>query len=254
MKLSRTDLENYLNDLLAVDAINDYCPNGLQVEGKAEIKTIVTGVTACQALLDEAVALKADAVVVHHGYFWKGEDERVLGMKKCRLATLLRNDINLFAYHLPLDEHAEIGNNVQLARVMEWPVTGHFAPSHEVDFHGWRGELTKELSLQELAADIEKKLGRKPLTISAGDFSIKKIAWCTGGTQDFIAQAAACGADAYISGEVSERTTHLARELGIHYIAAGHHATERYGVKALGEHLAKQFGLAVQFVDVGNVV
>jgi dinuclear metal center YbgI/SA1388 family protein len=247
------ELVNYLNDYLNVSAFKDYAPNGLQVQGTNEIKTIVTGVTACQALLDEAVKRKADAVLVHHGYFWKGEDPCVVGMKQKRLKTLLENNINLLGYHLPLDAHLDVGNNVGLAKAMGWMHTGQFKTPTTPSI-GFLGAPQAPCSTDELAEQCEDVLGQTPLVIEGHDRPIKTIAWCTGGAQDYIEAAAAAGADAYITGEVSERTVHQARELGITFIAAGHHATETFGAKALGEHLAQQFDLKVDFVNVPNPV
>ncbi|MBT8149448.1 MAG: Nif3-like dinuclear metal center hexameric protein, partial [Gammaproteobacteria bacterium] len=226
----------------------DYCPNGLQVEGRAEVGKLVTGVTASQQLLDAAIAQRADAILVHHGYFWKSEPICITGIKQQRLKKLLCNDISLLAYHLPLDLHATLGNNIQLAQLMGWPVepsTGSLPPlvrSALLD-RGWTGA--------EMAQHIQARLGRAPLHIDVAR-PIHRIAWCTGAAQSYLADAVELGADAFVSGEVSESTVHEAREHNIHYFAAGHHATERYGVKALGEHLASEFGLVCEFIDCPN--
>ncbi len=243
------ELENVINQELNVGDFQDYAPNGLQVEGRAHIQRIVTGVTACQALLDEAVRLQADAVIVHHGYFWKNEPAVIRGMKRNRLKTLLCNDINLYGYHLPLDAHPSLGNNVQLARLINAKVVGLVEPFVP------HGEFEQPITPVELAARIEQALGRKALYV--GDNApaeIRKLAWCTGGGQSFIQEAAEFGVDAFITGEVSEQTVHIAREMGLHFYAAGHHATERYGVKALGEWLAGNYGLDVTFIDIPNPV
>ncbi|MER2371628.1 type 2 GTP cyclohydrolase I [Photorhabdus laumondii] len=243
------ELENVINQELNVGDFQDYAPNGLQVEGRAHIQRIVTGVTACQALLDEAVRLQADAVIVHHGYFWKNEPAVIRGMKRNRLKTLLCNDINLYGYHLPLDAHPSLGNNVQLARLINAKVVGLVEPFVP------HGEFEQPITPVELAARIEQALGRKALYV--GDNApaeIRKLAWCTGGGQSFIQQAAEFGVDAFITGEVSEQTVHIAREMGLHFYAAGHHATERYGVKALGEWLVGHYGLDVTFIDIPNPV
>ncbi len=243
------ELENVINQELNVGDFQDYAPNGLQVEGRAHIQRIVTGVTACQALLDEAVRLQADAVIVHHGYFWKNEPAVIRGMKRNRLKTLLCNDINLYGYHLPLDAHPSLGNNVQLARLINAKVVGLVEPFVP------HGEFEQPITPVELAARIEQALGRKALYV--GDNApaeIRKLAWCTGGGQSFIQQAAEFGVDAFITGEVSEQTVHIAREMGLHFYAAGHHATERYGIKALGEWLAGHYGLDVTFIDIPNPV
>lgn len=251
--ITRTELLAYLDDLLETSKFQDYCPNGLQVEGKQKINVLVTGVTASQALLDAAVAHKADAILVHHGYFWRGETPVVTGLKYQRLKTLLTQNINLIAYHLPLDAHAEFGNNVQLARTLSIEIEGAIAGTGAPAI-GLRGCLKSPQSLTAFSAYIAKQLGREPTVIAGHDRVIHALGWCTGAAQGYIQQAAALGLDAFISGEASEQTTHLARELGIHYIAAGHHATERYGVKVLGEHLAQQFGLQHYFIDIDNPV
>ncbi|MCK9534250.1 MAG: Nif3-like dinuclear metal center hexameric protein [Pseudomonas sp.] len=242
------DIEAFLN----VNAISDYCPNGLQVEGKAQIQRIVSGVTASQALIDAAIELQADAILVHHGYFWKGEDQRVIGMKQRRLKALLTHDINLLAYHLPLDVHPEVGNNVQLGQRLGLTVSGPLEPDNPRNV-GLIGELAVPLSADAFALRIEQALGRAPLVIDHQQ-PIKRVAWCTGGAQGYIEQAIAAGVDAYITGEVSERTFHEAQENGISFFAAGHHATERYGVQALGEWLAERFGIEHHYVECPNPV
>lgn len=251
--VSRNELLVYLKALLKPENFSDYCPNGLQVEGAEQINHIVSGVTACQALLDEAVQRKADTVLVHHGYFWKGEDSRVISMKKQRLATLLVNDLNLLAYHLPLDAHAVYGNNVQLAAKLDLKVTGdmHLAYGEGV---GLIGELSQPMSAEAFSHLMTTVLGRKPLHIGDPAKQIKTIAWCTGGAQSSIAEAAHCDVDAYLTGEVSENTFHQAKELGLAFFSAGHHATERYGVQALGKHLAEKFNITHEFVDIDNPV
>ncbi|MDP2715983.1 MAG: Nif3-like dinuclear metal center hexameric protein [Rheinheimera sp.] len=249
--MDRDQLVKFLNTELQSEKIRDYCPNGLQVEGKARIARVVTGVTASQALLDAAVAVNADAILVHHGYFWKNETAPVTGIKKKRLQTLLRHDINLLAYHLPLDVHPVLGNNAQLGRLLK---AQHITAVAAVEPIGvlMQGELTQAVPVQQIAAGLEQVLGRQVLLHAAGSHDVSKLAWCTGGGQGYIEQAAAAGAQLFISGEVSEQTIHLSRELGIHFIAAGHHATERYGVKALGEFISQQLGLEVQFIDIDN--
>ncbi|AXU95953.1 MAG TPA: type 2 GTP cyclohydrolase I [Erwinia persicina] len=244
-----TELEQRVNQLLNTADFKDYAPNGLQVEGRSEIKKVITGVTACQALLDEAVRLQADAVLVHHGYFWKSEAPAIKGMKRQRLKTLLANDINLFGWHLPLDGHPEIGNNAQLAKLFGIEVKGEIAL-----LLPW-GELKEPVSGDVFAQRISAALGREPL--HCGDNApalIRRVAWCSGGGQGYIDQAAAFGVDAFISGEASEQTIHSAREQGLHFFAAGHHATERDGIKALGEWLAREHGLDVTFIDINNPV
>ncbi|WP_305370279.1 Nif3-like dinuclear metal center hexameric protein [Photobacterium leiognathi] len=247
-------LEAVLNEFLSPHLIKDYCPNGLQVEGKTEVKKIITGVTACQALIDRAIEEKADALLVHHGFFWKGEPAEIRGMKYRRIKALIENGINLYAYHLPLDVHTQVGNNVQLAQRLGLDITGglELGNPRSVAIYG---ELEQAISGEDFAARIAMALQREPLHIAPNSPDlIKKVGWCTGGGQYYIELAAQQGCDAFISGEVSERTTHTARELGIHYFAAGHHATERYGVKALGEWLAQEHGFDINFIDIDNPV
>jgi len=245
--MNHYELENIVNQQLNSSAFSDYAPNGLQVEGRTEVNTLITGVTASQALVDEAVARNADAILVHHGYFWKSEPAVIKGMKRNRLRALLANDINLYGWHLPLDAHPTLGNNAQLAKLLDIEVKGEVQP-----LVFW-GELTTPLSGEALAQRIEETLGRAPL--HCGDNApaqIRRVAWCSGGGQGFIDSAAEFGVDAYITGEVSEQTIHSAREQGIHFFAAGHHATERGGIKALGEWLASEHGLDVTFIDIPN--
>ncbi|GAB1101521.1 MULTISPECIES: Nif3-like dinuclear metal center hexameric protein [Shewanella] len=250
--MKREELRQYLGEFLQLDKFRDYAPNGLQVEGKAEIRKIVTGVTACQALIDRAVEAGADALLVHHGFFWKNEPEVLTGMKQRRIKSLLLNDINLFGYHLPLDAHPMLGNNAELGRVL-----GVIEPEAvETVAQGllWQGVLDSPMTAKELSALLEQRLGQAPLHLDGGERNIQKLAWCTGGAQDYIDAAAALGVDAFISGEASERTFHSAVEQGIHYFGAGHHATERFGIKALGEHLAREFELEHEFIDIPNPV
>ena len=248
--MKREELVSYLDDLLGAAKFRDYCPNGLQVEGRDEVQRIVAGVTASQALLDAAIEANADAILVHHGYFWKGDDGRITGIRRKRLGTLIDHNINLIAYHLPLDAHPELGNNAQLASRLGWLAEGRFG---EQDI-GWFGRLAEPTVLSSLANQLAQVLGREPLVIGDQSRHIAKIAWCSGGAQGYLEQAIALGVDAYVSGEISEQTVHLARESGVAYIAAGHHATERYGVQAVAEHLAARFGLDCQFIDVANPV
>lgn len=252
MPVERNILVEAIAQFLNVNAISDYCPNGLQVEGKAQIKRIVSGVTASQALIDAAIELQADAILVHHGYFWKGEDQPIVGMKQRRIKALLANDINLLAYHLPLDVHPEVGNNVQLAQRLGLTVTGPLEPDNPANV-GLIGELDAPLSASEFAARIETALDRAPLVVDHQQ-PIKRVAWCTGGAQGYIDHAIAAGVDAYITGEVSERTFHEAQENSISFFAAGHHATERYGVQALGAWLAERFNLEHHYVECPNPV
>ncbi len=254
--LLQQDLACYLADLLKPDQFKDYCPNGLQVAGQQHIKRIVTGVTACQALLDQAVKQQADTIIVHHGYFWKGEDPNIVGMKRSRLKTLLGNNINLFAYHLPLDLHMELGNNIQLAKKLDWQVVGEL-PMCQSPSYGLMGRLYQPMSAEQFSAHLASTLEQMPVHIVGHQRKIHTIAWCTGAAQDWIEDAARAGVDAYISGEISERTVHVARELGIDYFAAGHHATERYGIQALTHHLAEQYSTeldCIDFFDIANPV
>ncbi|REC96534.1 dinuclear metal center YbgI/SA1388 family protein [Kushneria indalinina DSM 14324] len=249
---ARKVLLDDMHALLAPERFKDFTVNGLQVEGSDRVTRIMSGVTASQALLDEAVAWQADMVLVHHGYFWKNEPVAITGMKQRRIATLLAHDINLVAWHLPLDAHATLGNNVLLADRMGWQVKGVLdgEMGQGLLYHG---EMT-ECSQQTLAQQFQQRLDHKPLMISGHDRPIRRIAWCTGGAQDMIIEAAEAGVDAFVSGEVSERTTHLAREMGITYYAAGHHATERDGIRALGVRLAQQHDVEHRFVDIDNPV
>jgi len=245
--MKNSELERLINEKLNSSAISDFAPNGLQVEGREEIRKIITGVTACQALLDEAVRLQADAIIVHHGYFWKSEPAVIRGMKRNRLKTLLANDINLYGWHLPLDMHAELGNNAQFGRLLGIETQGEIDP-----LVPW-GTFPTALSGVELASWLEMRLGRTPLWCGdTGPDEIRRVAWCTGGGQGFIDNAARFGIDAFITGEVSEQTIHSAREQGIHFYAAGHHATERGGIQALSEWLSTETDLDVTFIDIPN--
>ena len=242
-------LEKSINSLLSSSLIKDYCPNGLQVEGKKEIQIIVTGVSASLALIEHAIQKNADAILVHHGYFWKGENQTLTGIKYQRIKALINSNINLFAYHLPLDLHKGLGNNVQLAKRLGLNILDEFN-TNTLPNYGLMCQTT--LTLNALIEKITNTLSRQPLIVGRDVQKINKIAICTGGAQDFIEHAYNAGADVYISGEISERTTLMARELGITYISAGHHATERYGIQALGEHLAQAFDLTHYFIDIDN--
>ena len=248
MSISRNELLRGLDGLLQPERFKDYGPNGLQVEGKDSIQRIVSGVTASRALIEAAIAARADALFVHHGLFWRGQDGRIVGWMKERLRLLLAHDISLFAYHLPLDAHPDLGNNAQLGRVLGWQADQRFgeqelgcvAPAAFAD-------------AQALAAHVERVLGRAA-TLVPGDSTraIRRVAWCPGGAQGFFEAAIAAGADAFITGEISEPQAHLARETGVAFIAAGHHATERYGAPAVAAHMAAQYGLEHQFIDIAN--
>ena len=249
--VARAELAAYLETLLRPGDFEDYCPNGLQVEGRAEVRSLVTGVTACRELVERAAAAGADALLVHHGYFWRGEPAAVVGMKAARLRRLLAADLNLFAYHLPLDAHPEHGNNVQLARRLGLEPAGPLVPGRPE-----RGCLARAADGPSPAAfgeRLEARLGRPALRVGPGDDrALRRIGLCTGAGQGLLEAAAAAGADAFVSGEISEPTTHAARELGVHFYACGHHATERYGVQALGAHLAERYGLEHRYIDVDN--
>lgn len=246
--INRVDLISYCDEFLETGMFKDYCPNGLQVEGSESISKVVSGVTASQALIDAAIEHQADLLLVHHGFFWKGENPILTGMKKRRLKSLLSNDINLVAYHLPLDAHKTLGNNVLLAKKLGVTSEQFFA-SNDIALAG----SVKRQTGEEFKENITNVLKREPLHIDA-DRPIMKVALCTGAAQSYIEKAVEQGVDAFISGEVSENTWHIAKENNIHYFSAGHHATERYGVQALGEHLAHQFGLKHDFIDIFNPV
>jgi len=252
--MNRNEFEIYLNNLLKPELIKDYCPNGLQIQGKDNIKKVLTGVTASQALIDQAIKEKADAIVVHHGYFWKNESYVIRGMKHQRIKAIMAHDINLFAYHLPLDIHAELGNNAQLGKLLGINITGPLELGNPLSV-AIQGMFDEAIDASAFAERIDGELNRPCLHIAPpSNKAIKTVAWCTGGGQDYIEMAAEQGIDAFITGEASEKTTHVARELDIHFFAAGHHATERYGVKALAEHLANELSLDTLFVDIDNPV
>jgi dinuclear metal center YbgI/SA1388 family protein len=243
-------LRDYIASLLEPDRFRDYCPNGVQVEGKAEVCRIASGVTASQRLLKAATTWNADVILVHHGYFWRNEDAAITGIKKQRIAHLFQHDVSLLAYHLPLDAHAKLGNNAQLGQRLGFMEHGRFG---EQDIACY-GELVQEQTLAHLTRKIEHSLQRTPLVIGEGDPIIRRIAWCTGAAQGYFEAAIALGVDAFLTGEISEQNVHVAQETGVIFIAAGHHATERYGVQALGAHLAEHFGIEHQFFELENPV
>ena len=248
MKLNA--LNNYLNETLQPAKFSDYCPNGLQVEGRPEVHKIVTGVTASMALLEAALKADADAVLVHHGYFWRGENQTITGIKKRRIQFLLQHELNLFAFHLPLDAHPVFGNNVMLGQMLGLQISGYLDDKNMLPY----SDSNRRQTLQTLSENVAAKLGRAPQVIGDLNKPVETIAWCTGAAQGYIEQAIAANIDVYISGEISEQTVHSARESGTSYIAAGHHVTERYGIQALGEHLANKFGIKHEFVDIDNPV
>lgn len=250
------ELEHWLATTLQVTQFADYAPNGLQVEGAAEIRHIVTGVTASEALIQTAIDRGADTILVHHGWFWKNENPCIRGPKRQRLALVLAGNLNLFGYHLPLDAHPVLGNNAQLAQILEFtpdvdedgmPIT--FGPDDLV----WQGRCAPQ-TLNQLETRIAEKLGRQPLIVGNSQQIIQRVAWCTGGAQSMMQAAIDQGVDAYITGEASEQNFHQAHETGTAFIAAGHHATERYGVKALGQEIAAKFGIRVDFIDLDNPI
>lgn len=245
---SRTEIESYLHTLLDVGRFRDYGPNGLQVEGRPEVTRLVSGVTASRALIEAAIADGADAILVHHGLFWRGQDGRITGWLKQRIELLLAHQINLFAYHLPLDAHAELGNNAQLGRQLSLEADARFG---EQDL-GFIGNAPAPMGIEELADRVRTQLGRAVTTVPGDGRTLRRIAWCTGGAQGYFEGAIAAGADAFITGEISEPQAHYARETGVAFIACGHHASERYGAPAVAAHVAKRFGLAHRFIDIDN--
>jgi len=246
--VTAAELSACFEEVLGASRFADYCPNGLQVEGERPIRRLASGVTASLALIRAAVAGGADALLVHHGWFWRGEDPRVTGARRARLAEVLGHGLHLFAYHLPLDVHPVFGNNAQLGARMGWRVDGHAGDQDLIAWH----DLPRPASAALLGRRLRERLGRAPLAVGALQRPIRRLAWCTGAAQDMLQQAIDVGADAFVSGEIAERTTHLAREAGVVYFAAGHHATERYGVQALGEHVAARLRIAHRFIDDDN--
>lgn len=244
------ELERYIGQLLEISNFRDYCPNGVQVEGRPDVARIVSGVSASMDVLQAASAAGADAVLVHHGYFWKNEGPQITGIKRARIAHLIEHGISLLAYHLPLDAHPVLGNNAQLAQLLGFQIEERFGEQNVAAL----GRLVQPMSLQRLSGVVEEKLQRQPLVVGEDSTMIRRIAWCSGAAQDYLAAAIEMGVDAFLTGEASEHSVHLARESGVAFISAGHHATERYGVQALGAHLAQQFGLKHQFIEIENPV
>jgi len=247
----RDDVVAYLNRTLEIDSVKDYCPNGLQVAGREHINHVVSGVTASARFLTLARDAGADAVLVHHGYFWKGESPVLTGMKLERIRMLINADMSLLAYHLPLDVHPSLGNNAQLAKLFDIDIEGQ-VEAGGTDGLLFHGTLNQPLSNTEFVDHVAACVGREVTAVGRSNQTIQRVAWCSGGAQGFVCAAASMGVDAFISGEISEQTTHEARENGILYVAAGHHATERYGVQALGEKLSRELQLTHQFIDVDN--
>ena len=243
-------LVDYIQTLLQTERFSDYCPNGLQIQGSRTVNKIVSGVTASMDLLESAAEVGAQVVLVHHGFFWKNENPCIVGIKQKRIKFLLEHNMSLLAYHLPLDAHSELGNNAQLAKVLGFKQEG-WSGHQNIIAHGVL--LTPQL-LSELAKHVEQKLNRTPMVIGDQNKLIKRVAWCTGAAQSYIDEAIQLGVDLFLSGEVSEQTFHSAKESGVAYIGAGHHATERYGIKALGEHLAEKFSIQHEFIEIHNPV
>jgi dinuclear metal center YbgI/SA1388 family protein len=248
--IERKKLLAAFDALLQPERFKDYGPNGLQVEGSNEIKKIVSGVTASLALIESAVAAQADAIFVHHGLFWRGHDGRVTGWLRQRLGLLMQHNINLFAYHLPLDAHPELGNNAQLGAVLGFVAQERFGEQQL----GWIGETQSQAmaSPQSMASHIEGLLGRPVTLVAAKPGPMRRVAWCTGGAQGYFEDAIAAGADVFVTGEISEPQAHLAHECGVSFIACGHHASERYGAPAVAAHIAAEFGLAHVAIDIEN--
>jgi dinuclear metal center YbgI/SA1388 family protein len=244
------EILDYTGQILEPERFRDYCPNGLQIEGRRQIGRIVTGVTANMALLEAAQAANADMVLVHHGFFWRNEDPRIVGIKQKRIRFLLDHEINLVAYHLPLDAHPELGNNAQFGQLMGVDIEGRAGEQSLLAY----GALEHPETLESFSARLEMLLARRAMVIGDRGREVRSIAWCTGAAQDFMQQAIELGVDVFVSGEISEQTVYLARESGVAYIAAGHHATERYGVQALGKHLSARFGLGHEFIDIDSPV
>jgi len=246
--IERETLLSHLHQMLEADRFKDYGPNGLQVEGKARIHKVVTGVTASLALIEAAAAEGADVLLVHHGLFWRGQDGRVTGWMRQRLATLLRHDINLIAYHLPLDAHASLGNNAQWGQRLGWVADARFG---DQDL-GFIGPAPTGLTFEALMEQLRQVMGREVTGVAGDGRAVKRVAWCSGGAQGYFEQAIAAGADVFLTGEISEPQAHYARETGVAFIACGHHASERWGVQAVGEHLAHRLGVAHTFIDLPN--
>ncbi len=243
----RNEIEAFLNGLLSPDLFKDYGPNGLQVEGRQEIRCLVSGVTASRALIDAAIDAGADALLVHHGLFWRGQDGRITGWMKQRLARLLAHDVSLFAFHLPLDAHAQYGNNAQLGQRLGLAADQKFG-EQSLGFAG----PSPDAALVAFRQRIESVLGRAPVQVPGDGRALRRVGWCSGGAQGYFESAIAAGVDVFVTGEISEPQAHLARETGVAFLACGHHATERYGAAAVGAHLATAFGLEHHFIDIDN--
>jgi dinuclear metal center YbgI/SA1388 family protein len=245
---SRSAIENYLNRLLDVGRFRDYGPNGLQVEGRDTVTRLASGVTASRALIEAAAAQGADAILVHHGLFWRGQDGRITGWLKTRLELLLAHRMSLFAYHLPLDAHPQWGNNAQFGARLGFASDARFG---EQDL-GFIGDLGAPVDLDALEQRVAQSLGRTPVVVRGDGRPIRRAAWCTGGAQGYFEAAIAAGADVYLTGEISEPQAHYARETGVAFLACGHHASERFGAAALGAHLAETFALEHTVIEIDN--
>ena len=245
---TRQEVLDWCSETLQPSMFQDYAPNGLQVEGKENIHTIVTAVTASLAAIEYAVSKNADMLLVHHGYFWRSEPITITGWKKLRIATLLQHQINMVGYHLPLDAHSTLGNNAQLAQLLGWKLESLAGEQNLLNI----GRLNQPCTLAQLADDLTTKLQHKPIAIGASDKLLRRIAWCTGGAQNFFQVAIEAGVDVFVTGEISESQYHMAQESGVAFTSAGHHATERYGVQALGAALAKRFNMDIYFFDEKN--
>ena len=244
-----TELLDYTAQFLNVRLFRDYCPNGLQVAGKEEVENVIVGVSASKALIEEAIKRQADTILVHHGYFWKNEEPVLVGMKRERIRLLLAHNINLVAYHLPLDAHLEVGNNATLAQRLG------FEPLYQcADQNLLHVGTCEPQTLGDLAQTIEHQLMRKPLVIGQPTRQIRRVAWCTGGAQGYFTEAINQQVDVFITGEISEQMVDMAHENGVAFIAAGHYATERYGVQALARHWADRFQVSCEFIELTNPV
>jgi dinuclear metal center YbgI/SA1388 family protein len=247
MAASNVEIESHIAALLGVERFEDYGPNGLQVEGRARVQRLVSGVTASRALIDAAIEAQADAIVVHHGLFWRGQDGRLVGWLAERVRRLMAQGLNLYAYHLPLDAHDALGNNAQFGLRLGLAADLRFG-AQALGFAG----PSSERSLDALAQRVHAALDRAPLLLPGDGRALARVGWCTGGAQSYFEAAIAAGCDAFLTGEVSEPQAHLARETGVAFLACGHHATERYGAPALGAHVAERFGLEHRFIDIDN--
>jgi dinuclear metal center YbgI/SA1388 family protein len=246
--VSRDDIERSLNTLLTPERFKDYGPNGLQVQGAEQVRLLVSGVTASLAFIDAAIEAGADALLVHHGLFWRGQDGRLVGWLGERVRRLMQHGMNLFAYHLPLDAHPALGNNAQLGLRLGLQADARFG-EQELGFAGPSGAFT---STTALAETVERALQRAPIVVAGDGRPLRRIGWCTGGAQSSFEAAIAAGVDAYLTGEISEPQAHLARETGVAYLACGHHATERWGAPAVGAHVAALCGVAHRYIEIEN--